>query len=161
MYLDKGNDMKIIIINILILIICLNFIILIFPDGKTQRYCKLLIRIYIMAYILSSLVRIENINLNDFFNNDYFKYNQNEVDYERSIDIGTIYDEEIVKTIKTKAFNNKVNIIDILAYYDNELKVKIIINKKLSKDEISYSINEIAKLFEININNINIIYGEE
>lgn len=153
--------MKIIIINILILIICLNFIILIFPDGKTQRYCKLLIRIYIMAYILTSLVKIESFNLNDFFNNDYFEYNKDDIDYERNIDIGSIYDEEIVESIQYKAFNNKVNIIDILAYYDNELKVKIIVNKNLSKDEISYGISEIAKLFEIDINNIDIIYGEE
>lgn len=153
--------MKIIIINILILIICLNFIILIFPEGKTQRYCKLLIRIYIMAYILTSLVKVENFKIDDFFNSNYLDYNKEDINYERSIDIGSIYDEKIVDTIKSKAFNNKVNIIDIMAYYDNELKVTVKVNKKLTKDESYYSMNEIAKLFEININNIDIVYEEE
>lgn len=150
--------MKEIIINILILIICVNLIILIFPEGKTQKYCKLVIRIYIVVYLFSSIIKSFDFNINEIL--DSKEFNTDMTEFERNLNID-INDKEIIDLIESKAFNNKVNVLEVIANYDNDFKITIKINKRLDKDELSYGVNEAANILEINSKNINILYEED
>lgn len=150
--------MKEIIVNVLILIICVNLIILIFPEGKTQKYCKLVIRIYIVVYLFSSVVKSFDFNIDNFMNVNDFDYNTIEI--ERNLNIN-INDKKIIDLIESKAFDNNVDVLEVIAKYDNDFKITIKINKRMNKDELNIAIKEAAKILEVESKNVNILYEED
>ncbi|MDD4089581.1 MAG: hypothetical protein PHP29_07820, partial [Tissierellia bacterium] len=47
--------MKTTIVNTLILILIFNLIMIIFPEGKTQKFCRISIKLLIIIFILDNI----------------------------------------------------------------------------------------------------------
>ena len=145
--------MKNTIINILIFILMFNLIMIIFPEGKTQKYCKLTIKVFIIIYIINNLFFKGSIMLDEFINN----IPGNTYNYEREINIQNI-DRAFIENINNNNFEGEEVIKDITINFTDDLNIKAIItlNKFLDNDEIDNLKSDIAKIFKISTDDIEI-----
>lgn len=145
--------MKNIIINILIFILIFNVMMIIFPEGKTQKYCKLIVKIYIIIYIINNIFFKGIIVIDDFMNN----IPEDNSSYERQINIKNV-DREFIDLINKNNFNKEEVIKDIVLNFteDMNIKAKVTLNKFLNDDEINKLKIDIAKTFNISEYNIEI-----
>jgi hypothetical protein len=145
--------MKNTIINILIFILMFNLIMIIFPEGKTQKYCKLTIKIFIIIYIINNIFFKGSIMFDEFINN----MPENTYTYEREINIKNI-DDKLINSINDDIFKGEDVIKNIVINFTDELNIKAIItvDKFLDNDEINNLKSDIAKIFEIDTGNVEI-----
>lgn len=144
--------MKNIIINILLLILMFNIIMIIFPDGKTQKFCRITIKIFIMIYILDNIFLNGSINLNML--NDLQLSNSS---YEREVSINNV-DKSFIDSINEDQFEGDDVVKNITLNFTEDMNVKAVVtlNKLLSMDEINKLKTDIAEIFRISSENIDI-----
>ncbi|WP_313370614.1 hypothetical protein [Sedimentibacter sp.] len=142
--------MKNTIINILILILMFNIIMIIFPEGKTQKFCRIAIKIFIMIYILDNIFLSGSININIL--NDLPAL---EKTYEREVTLSSI-DENFIESINKDYFegDNVVKNISLSFTEDMDIKAEITLNKLLSFDEVNALKTNIADIFHVKSENI-------
>ena len=142
--------MKNTIINIIILILMFNIIMIIFPEGKTQKFCRIAIKIFIMIYILDNIFFNGSININIF---DDLPSLENS--YEREMTLSSI-DDDLIKSINKNYFegDDVVNNISLSFTEDMDIKAEITLNKLLSFDEASVLKTNIADILNIESENI-------
>lgn len=145
--------MKNTIINILIFILMFNLIMIIFPEGKTQKYCKLTIKIFIIIYIINNIFFKGSIMFDEFMKS----MPENTYTYEREINIKNV-DDELINSINEDIFMGEDVIKNIVINFTDELNIKAIIttNKFLDNDEINNLKSDIAKIFKIDTENVEI-----
>jgi len=142
--------MKNIIVNILVLILMFNIIMIIFPEGKTQKFCRITIKIFIMIYIL------DNIFLNGRIDLDLLKnVPMNSSSYEREVSITSI-DESFIDTINQNHFEGDDVVKNITLNFTEDMNFKAVVslNKLLSIDEINKLKTDVAEIFKISSDNI-------
>jgi len=145
--------MKNTIINILIFILLFNVMMIIFPEGKTQKYCKLTVKIFIIIYIINNIFFKANIVVDEFMSN----IPQNTYSYEREINIQNA-DREFIKAINKNNYEGEEVIKDIVLNFTDDLNIKAVItlNKYLDNDATNKLKSDLAEIFKINSENIEI-----
>lgn len=147
--------MKSTIVNILILILIFNIIMIIFPEGKTQKFCRISIKIFIMIYILNNIFLNGSIDLNILENMPSISSN-----YEREVTIKSV-NQEFIDTLNKNNYQGEKVIENIeLSFTENmDIKAKITLNKLLTMDEVNELKKDIAEIFQISSDNIDAISG--
>ncbi|MDF2948694.1 MAG: hypothetical protein K0R07_712 [Sedimentibacter sp.] len=142
--------MKNIIVNILILILMFNIIMIVFPEGKTQKFCRITIKIFIMIYILDNIFLNGSIDLKLL---DGMALN--ETSYEREVNISSI-DENFIDSINETHFegDDVVKNIDLNFTENMNFNVEVTLNKLLNSDEINRLKTEVAEIFQVSSDNI-------
>ncbi|NYB73511.1 hypothetical protein [Sedimentibacter sp.] len=142
--------MKNTIINIIILILMFNIIMIIFPEGKTQKFCRIAIKIFIMIYILDNIFLNGSININILSDLPVLETN-----YEREVTLSSI-DDDIIESINKDYFegDDVVKSISLSFTEDMDIKAEITLNKLLSFDEANVLKTNIADIFHIESENI-------
>ena len=127
---------------------------IVFPEGKTQKYCKLIIKIYIIIYVINNL----------FFNQVYMLDSliedipQFDTGYKREINLKNV-NKEYIDSINEANFGSEEVIMDIVITFtdDMNIKAKVIVNKYLNTDQITKLKVDISTAFNISENSIEII----
>ncbi len=153
--------MKDIIINILIFILFINLVMIIFPEGKTGKYCRVVIKLFLFIYIFNSLVLKAAISLDDFFDFD-FKNTENSIsneNYKREIKLSES-EQSFLALINKELFEGEEVIKELSLIFDEDivLTVVVYINKTLSLDEEDNLKSSISNIFKVNIQNIRITF---
>ena len=128
-----------------------NIIMIIFPEGKTQRFTKLTIKIFIMIYIIDTIFLSSKTKFDSFLN-DIPKQN---ISYEREISLKSI-NMEYIEMINNDIYKGEDVVENIILNFDEDLNVNAVvtINKVLNvKDQDTLKI-EIAKIFDTSEKNI-------
>ena len=144
--------MKNTIINILILILMFNIIMIIFPEGKTQKFCRISIKIFIMIYILDNILLNGSIDISIIDNMP-----SNSSYYEREVSIQTV-DQKFIDSLNKDNYQGEKVIKNIsLSFTENmDIKAVVTLNKLLSIDEANKLKKDIAEIFQISSDNIDI-----
>ncbi|MGB4439319.1 MAG: hypothetical protein WBJ13_08885 [Sedimentibacter sp.] len=147
--------MKSTIVNILILILMFNIVMIIFPEGKTQKFCRISIKIFIMIYVLDNIFLNGSIDVNMLENMPSISSS-----YEREVTIKSV-DREFIDTLNKNNYEGEEVIKNIeLSFTENmDVKAKITLNKLLNTDEVNELKKNIAEIFQISSDNIDTISG--
>jgi len=147
--------MKNTIINILILILMFNIIMIIFPEGKTQKFCRISIKIFIMIYILDNIFLNGSIDVDILENIPTYSSS-----YEREVSIKSV-DRDFIDSLNKNNYQGEEVIKNIeLSFTESmNIKAKVTLNKLLSSDEVDELKKDIAEIFQISSDNIDIISG--
>jgi hypothetical protein len=145
--------MKNTIINILIFILMFNVIMIIFPDGKTQRFTKLTVKIFIMIYIIDNIFLSSNIKFDSFLND----IPEQEISYEREINLESI-NNEYIDIINNDIYNGEDVVKNIVLNFDKDLNINAVVtlNKVLNIEDTDELKNELASIFDISAESIKI-----
>lgn len=145
--------MKNIIINVLVLILALNIVMIIFPEGKTQKFCKLTLKIFIMIYIINNIFLNGGISFEDILND---MPTANNSSYEREINVSSV-DKDFISSINNNSYGGREVIKDITINFTENMdltaivKIDTLYSLEESEEEI---ITEIASILKINTNSI-------
>lgn len=137
--------MKNIIVNILLLILMFNIIMVIFPEGKTQKFCRITIKIFIMIYIL------DNIFLSGGMD---FKLLEEipsiDSSYEREVSVNSV-DQDFINSINKNEFEGDDVVKNITLKFTDALEFNVFVelNKLLSMDEKGNLKTRVAEIFQI------------
>jgi len=145
--------MKNTIINILIFILMFNIIMIIFPDGKTQRFTKLTVKIFIMIYIINNIFLSSNIKFDSFLND----IPEQNISYEREINLESI-NNEYIDMINNDIYNGEDVVKNIVLNFDENLNINAVVtlNKVLDISDTDELKNELASIFDISAESIEI-----
>ena len=143
--------MKTTIVNTLILILIFNLIMIIFPEGKTQKFCRISIKLLIMIFILDNIFLSGSLNINLLKAADVPVYQReirvNSPEVIDSINKTNFPGEEVVSNI-TLSFNE-----------DMEISARVNLRRLPANDEINKLKENIAEIFQLNSDNIDFING--
>lgn len=144
--------MKNIIINTLILILMFNIIMIIFPDGKTQKFCRIAIKIFVMIYILDNIFLNGSIDFNSIID-----IPTTGSAYEREISVSTI-DREFIDSINENLFEGMDVVKNITLVFTENMDVEAVVqlNKLLSTDEIDVLKTNLAEALNIGFDNVRV-----
>ena len=147
--------MKNTIINILILILMFNLIMIIFPEGKTQKFCRISIKIFIMIYLLDNILLNRGIDIGVLENIPSYSSS-----YEREVSIQNV-DQDFIDQLNKDNYAGEEVIKNIELNFNDKLNIeaKITTNKLLSVDKANELKKDIAEIFNISSDNINVISG--
>lgn len=145
--------MKTTIVNTLILILIFNLIMIIFPEGKTQKFCRISIKILIMIFILDNIFLSGSLNLNLLKTSDVPAY-------QREVNVSSI-SPEIIDSINAANFQGEEVVSNItLSFTDTmEIKAKVSLKRMANNDELHKLKANIAEIFQLNSDNIDFING--
>ena len=123
------------IINILIFILFINLIMIIFPEGKTQKYCKLVIKLFLFIYIINSIVLNGTISLDKFL--DFSLNSIESSNYEREISL-VESEKEFITLINKDLYGGEEVIKNIKIAFTNEIEltVTVYLNKPLDLESL-------------------------
>lgn len=142
--------MKNTIINILILILMFNITMIIFPDGKTQKFCRISLKIFIMIYVL------DNIFLNGSIDISLLKnLSSGDASYEREVLINNV-DSSFIDSINKDLFDGREAVKKISLNFTDGMNLKAIIdiNIPLNSDETNKLKNHMADIFHMSTEDI-------
>ena len=144
--------MKDIIVNTLILILMFNIIMIIFPEGKTQKFCRITIKIFIMIYILNNIFLNGSIDFNSIVDIPV-----NDSAYEREVSVGNI-DRDFIDSINENLFEGSAVVKNITLNFTENMDVKAVVelNKLLNMDEIDTLKTNLAEMLNIGSDDISI-----
>lgn len=145
--------MKTTIVNTLVLILIFNLIMIIFPEGKTQKFCRISIKLLIMIFIL------DNIFLSGSLNMSLFKISDIPA-YQREVNVSSI-SPEIIDSINKENFQDQEVVTSMALSFneDMEMTAKVYLNRMVGNDEINKLKANIAEIFQLNSDNIEIKNG--
>ncbi len=140
--------MKTTIVNTLVLILIFNLIMIIFPEGKTQKFCRISIKLLIMIFIL------DNIFLSGRLNMSLFKISDIPA-YQREVNVSSI-SPEIIDSINKENFQDQEVVTSMALSFneDMEMTAKVYLNRILGNDEINNLKANIAEIFQLKSDNI-------
>ncbi len=144
--------MKSIIVNILILILMFNIIMIIFPEGKTQKFCRITIKIFIMIYILDNIFLNGSIDLKVL--GDIPSIDSS---YEREVSIGGI-DRNFIELINVNLFDGEDVVKNITLNFTENMDVKAVVslNKFISNEEVVRLKAHISEICKVSSDNVEI-----
>ena len=144
--------MKNIRVNILILILMFNIVMIIFPEGKTQKFCRVAIKIFIMIYIMDNIFLNGRVDLN-LLNDSLFTGPNYE--YEREVNISSM-DKEFIDSINEDMFEGDDVVKNVtLKFTENmDVKAKVSLNKLLGADELNKLKTNMAEILKVNSDNV-------
>ncbi len=144
--------MKSIIVNILILILMFNIIMIIFPEGKTQKFCRITIKIFIMIYILDNIFLNGSIELKVL--GDIPSIDSS---YEREVSIGGI-DRNFIELINVNLFDGEDVVKNITLNFTENMDVKAVVslNKFISNEEVVRLKAHISEICKVSSDNVEI-----
>ncbi len=144
--------MKSIIVNILILILMFNIIMIIFPEGKTQKFCRITIKIFIMIYILDNIFLNGSIDLKVL--GDIPSIDSS---YEREVSIGSI-DRNFIELINVNLFDGEDVVKNITLNFTENMDVKAMVslNKFISNEEVVRLKAHISEICKVSSDNVEI-----
>lgn len=145
--------MKTTIINTLILILIFNLIMIIFPEGKTQKFCRISIKILIMIFILDNIFLSGSLNLNLVKNADM-------TSYEREVNVNSI-SPDIIDSINKANFKGEEVVSNITLSFTKDMKISALVSlrRMVGNDDQSKLKIYIAEIFQLNSDNIKFING--
>lgn len=153
--------MREIILNILIFILFINLVMIIFPEGKTGKYCRIVIKLFLFIYIFNSLVLKAAISLDDFFdfNFDSMENQLSNKNYEREIRLSES-EKSFISLINKDLYEGEEVIKDISLIFADEMKltVKVYINKTLDMKEQDSLKSNISNIFKVDSENVEITF---
>jgi hypothetical protein len=128
-----------------------NVVMLIFPEGKTQKFCKLTIKIFLLIYIMNNAFFSGSIDLGEYID-DMPSY---KASYEREISIRNM-DVEFIEKINADMFGGEEVIREITVLFgeDSKINTEVALNKLLNIDETKKLKSRIAEIFKISEENI-------
>jgi len=143
--------MKTTIVNTLILILIFNLIMIIFPEGKTQKFCRISIKLLIMIFILDNIFLSGSLNINLLKATDVPVY-------QREIRVNS---PEIIDSINEANFEGEDVVSNITLSFTEDMEISAIVNlRRLPvNDEINKLKENIAEIFQLNSDNIDFING--
>ena len=143
--------MKTTIVNTLILILIFNLIMIIFPEGKTQKFCRISIKLLIMIFIL------DNIFLSGSMNINLLKAADVPV-YQREIKVNS---PEVIDSINETNFPGEEVVSNITLSFNEDMEISARVNLRRlpANDEINKLKENIAEIFQLNSDNIDFING--
>lgn len=144
--------MKTTIVNTLILILIFNLIMIIFPEGKTQKFCRISIKLLIIIFIL------DNIFLNGSMNVK-LPVTTEVPAFQREVNVKSI-SPEIIESINKENFQGEV-VSNIILRFQEDMQISAIVNlrKMIGKDELDRLKSNIAEIFQLNSDKIEINGG--
>lgn len=145
--------MKTTIVNTLILILIFNLIMIIFPEGKTQKFCRISIKLLIIIFIL------DNIFLNGRMNVS-LPVIADAPAYQREVNVKSI-SPEIIDTINKENFQGEEVVSNITLSFteDMEITASVGLRKMIGNEELDKLKLNIAEIFQLNSDNIDINGG--
>ena len=145
--------MKTTIVNTLILILIFNLIMIIFPEGKTQKFCRISIKLLIIIFIL------DNIFLNGRMNVS-LPVIADATAYQREVNVKSI-SPEIIDTINKENFQGEEVVSNITLSFteDMEITAAVGLRKMIGNEELDKLKSNIAEIFQLNSDNIDINGG--
>lgn len=145
------------IINVLIFILFFNLLLIIFPEGKTQKYCKLVLKLFLFIYIINSMVFKGMVCLDDLI--DFKIMNENASGYEREISLMES-ENDFIKLINEDLCNGEEVIKNIKVGFskDMDVNITVILKRSLSFEEQDKLEVNIANIFNIDVNNVKITF---
>lgn len=145
--------MKTTIVNTLILILIFNLIMIIFPEGKTQKFCRISIKLLIIIFIL------DNIFLNGRMNVS-LPVIADAPAYQREVNVKSI-SPEIIDTINIENFQGEEVVSNITLSFteDMEITASVGLRKMIGNEELDKLKLNIAEIFQLNSDNIDINGG--
>ncbi len=145
--------MKTTIVNTLILILIFNLIMIIFPEGKTQKFCRISIKILIMIFILDNIFLSGSLNLNLLRTLDVPAY-------EREVNVSSI-STDIIDSINAANFQEEEVVSNITLSFTKEMEISAVVSlrRMLGKDDQRKLKTNIAEMFQLSSDNINFING--
>ncbi len=126
---------------------------IIFPDGKTQRFTKLTVKIFIMIYIINNIFLSSNIKFDSFLND----IPEQNISYEREINLESI-NNEYIDMINNDIYNGEDVVKNIVLNFDENLNINAVVtlNKVLDISDTDELKNELASIFDISAESIEI-----
>jgi hypothetical protein len=145
--------MKTTIVNTLILILIFNLIMIIFPEGKTQKFCRISIKLLIIIFIL------DNIFLNGRMNVS-LPVIADATAYQREVNVKSI-SPEIIDTINKENFQGEEVVSNITLSFTEDMEITAIVylRKMIGNEELDKLKSNIAEIFQLNSDNIDINGG--
>jgi hypothetical protein len=145
--------MKTTIVNTLILILIFNLIMIIFPEGKTQKFCRISIKLLIIIFIL------DNIFLNGRMNVS-LPVIADATAYQREVNVKSI-SPEIIDTINIENFQGEEVVSNITLSFTEDMEITAIVylRKMIGNEELDKLKSNIAEIFQLNSDNIDINGG--
>ncbi len=145
--------MKTTIVNTLILILIFNLIMIIFPEGKTQKFCRISIKLLIIIFIL------DNIFLNGRMNVS-LPVIADAPAYQREVNVKSI-SPEIIDTINIENFQGEEVVSNITLSFTEDMEITAIVylRKMIGNEELDKLKSNIAEIFQLNSDNIDINGG--
>lgn len=149
--------MKNTLINILILILVFNLIMIIFPDGKTQKFSRNTIKIFIMIYILDNIFLNGSINTKLLYSSSGLT-----TGYERSINIKSL-DNGFIDELNSDKFNGEDVIDGITLNFDQDMniKAKIYIKESINLGKREEVLKYLSDVLKVSSDNIELLTGGE
>lgn len=132
-----------------------NLIMIIFPEGKTQKFCRISIKIFIMIYLLDNILLNRGIDIGVLENIPSYSSS-----YEREVSIQNV-DQDFIDQLNKDNYAGEEVIKNIELNFNDKLNIeaKITTNKLLSVDKANELKKDIAEIFNISSDNINVISG--
>ena len=145
------------IINVLIFILFINIIMIIFPEGKTQKYCRLVIKLFLFIYIINSIVLRGTISLDKFL--DFNLQGVKSQDFEREINLAES-EKNFIELINKDLYEGEevIKNIKIIFTEDMELTVTVYLNQTLDLNEQEVLKISISDIFNIDSENVKITF---
>jgi hypothetical protein len=143
--------MKTTIVNTLILILIFNLIMIIFPEGKTQKFCRISIKLLIMIFILDNIFLSGSLNINLLKTTDVPAY-------QREVNVNS---PEIIDSINKAIFRGEDVVSNITLSFneDMEISAEVSLKRLPGNDELNELKENIAEIFQLNSDNIDFING--
>lgn len=140
--------MKIAIVNTLILILIFNLIMIIFPEGKTQKFCRISIKILIMIFILDNIFLSGSLNVN-------LLKATNVPAYQREVNVSNI-SPEIINSINEENFQGQEIVSKIVLSFTDDMEIHAIVSLtgSIGSDGSNNLKSNIAEIFQLSLDNI-------
>lgn len=144
--------MKTTIVNTLILILIFNLIMIIFPEGKTQKFCRISIKLLIIIFILDNIFLSGSMNVKLPITTDVPVF-------QREVNVKSI-SPEIIEAINEEDFQEEV-VSNITLRFTEDMQISAIVylRKMIGNDELDKLKSNIAEIFQLNSDNIDINGG--
>ena len=144
--------MKTTIVNTLILILIFNLIMIIFPEGKTQKFCRISIKLLIIIFILDNIFLSGSMNVKLPVTTDVPAF-------QREVNVKSI-SPEIIEAINEENFQEEV-VSNITLRFTEDMQILAIVylRKMIGNDELDKLKSNIAEIFQLNSDNIDINGG--
>ncbi|HHY99950.1 MAG TPA: hypothetical protein GYA03_02525 [Tissierellia bacterium] len=144
--------MKETIVNTIVLILIFNLIMIVFPDGKTQKFCRISIKLLIMIFILDNIFLKGSLNVN-------FLESTEAPAYEREVNLNS---PEIIGFLNKEIFRGEEVVSDIILSFNKEMEVSasIYIRRMLGNDETHMLKASLAEILQVKRDNIQINGGK-
>ena len=129
-----------------------NIIMIIFPEGKTQKFCRITIKIFIMIYILDNIFLNGSIDFKSIVD-----LPTNDLEYEREVSVSNI-DRDFIDSINENLFEGTDVVNNITLNFTENMDVEAVVelNKLLSMDEIDTLKTSLAEMLHIDSDDVRV-----